>query len=74
MDNRVLAAVTMRALHDAPSGKIYFESSDRVRKARTLEHRFAKATDVTPTPIEFGCGARPVDDRAPPGGTGEVER
>jgi hypothetical protein len=46
MDNRVLPAVSMRALHDAQSARLYFERSDRIReesitaRARLEEARF----------------------------------
>jgi len=52
MDNRVLAAVAMRALHDAQSARLYFERSDRIKEeARARRDRLGEARNVTP--IEF---------------------
>jgi transcriptional regulator with XRE-family HTH domain len=49
MDNRVLAAVSMRALHDAQSARLYFERSDRIREeSRALHARLETARNITP--------------------------
>src|SRR5262245_52288931 len=48
MDNRVLAAVSMKALSDVQAAKLYFERSDKVRETRTTQRRLAEAVNVTP--------------------------
>src|SRR5215831_3766564 len=43
MDNRVMAAISMKAMSDVQAAKLYFERSDKVRESRTTQRRFAGA-------------------------------
>jgi transcriptional regulator with XRE-family HTH domain len=53
MSPKVMAAVSLKALHDVQAAKLFFERQDRYTDDRGRKGRFNGAIDVTPMPAAF---------------------